>query len=681
MATINVPNRSLYCHDNLEVLRGINSESIDLIYLDPPFNKDKKFIAPIGSSAEGASFTDIFREEDVKDEWIQTIKEDHDALYAILQAVRQIGGGGGRTSTALYDYCYLAYMAIRLIECYRVLKQTGSIYLHCDQTMSHGLKLVMDAIWGSKYFLNEVIWYYKNASRGKKQFAKSHDTLLWYGKSKDHTFNRDEILAPFESGMSAWRYAVKGLEAPKGKTPDDVFMIQALNANDKKERTGYPTQKPLALLQRIIIASSKEGDVVLDPFCGCATSCVAAEAERRQWIGIDISQKAYELVRERIEDTDGLLVQESDYNFSTSPPKRTDDGAFAQKQKHVYIISNPRHPDRFKVGIAGNPKSRLNQYQTSDPDRAFKLEYSIPTPHYRELEAYIHRKRDNQMEWVRGPVEDIKVQMTAYLKEKGSERSAPIGVLSLKFWMHDPCRAFIPKTSLAFSSCPSSIPCIGICSTTSVGDPVCRGCFRLDSEVVQWPEQPAHESRAILTEIFALQRQQLQEWLRIDDEGLLDAALRRQHIRWNAVAVADSPDSPDPRDLWWAIWALLQQETRQVSRFGRQQTQQGQGLGQQQVVEEPKPTGEVQLQQRLHALGLALLQPPSPLVTETADPLGSFYVMCSTAVWNLRLSEPRRIAEPQEEGVAGGGVEGNQPASQAGQPADRAARLEEPTLF
>ena len=119
---MNVQNRTILCGDNLERLQGMNSESVNLIYLDPPFNKNKKFTAPIGSSAEGASFSDIFREEDVKAEWIQTIQEDYDELYRFLYEIRTIGNR--------YNFCYLAYMAIRIVECHRILKDTGSIYTY-----------------------------------------------------------------------------------------------------------------------------------------------------------------------------------------------------------------------------------------------------------------------------------------------------------------------------------------------------------------------------------------------------------------------------------------------------------------------------------------------------------------------------------------------------------------------
>ena len=231
----------------------------------------------------------------MKDEWHNQLNETFPSLYRYLDAVGEIG-----SRSAKY---YLIYMAVRLIEMHRVLKPMGSVYLHCDPTASHYLKLLMDTIFGHKHFRNEIAWYYKNASRGKKRFASAHDVILWYSKSEQYTFNREEVLVPFESGMTEWRYS-KGGQAgkpkPRGKTPDDVVDMPSLNAMSR-ERTGYPTQKPLSLLQLIVRASSSKGDMVLDPFCGCATTCVAAEGLDREWIGIDVSRKAYDLVKMRLD--------------------------------------------------------------------------------------------------------------------------------------------------------------------------------------------------------------------------------------------------------------------------------------------------------------------------------------------------------------------------------------------
>ncbi|MCY4235840.1 MAG: DNA methyltransferase [Cyanobacteria bacterium MAG CAR2_bin_4] len=418
MTECNLPNRTIFCDDNLDVLRGINSECIDLIYLDPPFNKNKKFTAPIGSIADGAEFSDIFREEDVKDEWLVTIREDQPELYHYLNGIKGVGNS--------YNFAYLAYMAIRFLECHRVLKSTGSIYLHCDPTMSHYLKALMDCVFGEDNFRNEIVWFYSNASRGKTQWAKSHDIILWYAKSeKGGRFNRKDVLVPFQSGMTAWRYT-KGGQAgkpiPKGKTPDDVISIPSLNAM-AKERTGYPTQKPLALLDRIIKASSNENDIVLDPFCGCATTCVAAEHLGRQWIGIDVSVKAYELVKERLTkeaaDPDDLIKRQNEIHLRTDPPTRTDLGTDYREKKFVYVISHPAYPGEYKVGIAKNWKSRLNAYQTSDPDRQYKMEYNLETRRFRETERHIHDVFPNKHEWVQGDLDKIVAEIESWVKISG----------------------------------------------------------------------------------------------------------------------------------------------------------------------------------------------------------------------------------------------------------------------
>ena len=473
--------RTIFCHDNLEVLRGINSACIDLIYLDPPFNKKKTFTAPIGSSAEGAEFSDIFKEKDVKEDWLKDIKEDHYPIHELLSAVKNIEG---RKS---YNFCYLAYMAIRLMECHRVLKDTGSLYLHCDPTMSHYLKLMLDCIFGEKNFKNELIWKRTFAHNDPKKFGRNRDAILFYVKTQAYFFN--SVLVAYDQSYidNFFRYEDKRgpyrlvtLTGPKvnpndeeykGYSPadsgrswsipqriiakltnkQDLSTLEKLDLMEKndyivfsqngvpsfksyledlegaavqevwtdippvsahaKERTGYPTQKPMALLERIIKASSKQGDIVLDPFCGCATTCVASEKLKRKWIGIDVSVKAYELVKERLGkeiEGSGTLFYEKLVDFKTGSPARTDQGVDYLPAKYVYIISNPQYEGEYKVGIASNVKNRLNSYQTADPERKYKLEYAHLTPYFREIEAYIHEKYRNKHEWVKGNLEDIK---------------------------------------------------------------------------------------------------------------------------------------------------------------------------------------------------------------------------------------------------------------------------------
>ena len=442
MVTTNLKNRTIFCRDNIDILQVINSDSIDLIYLDPPFNKNKVFTAPIGTSAEGASFKDTFREEDVKNEWVQTIKEDNIELHNFLTGIKTIS----TNKYYLYNYCYLSYMAIRLIEMQRILKDTGSIYLHCDPTMGHYIKLLMDIIFGEKNFEREIIWYLDNISGYKSRvdnWIRDHDIIFFYSRG-NKSFNKvyRDYTEKYKNKFSnidkdgrkfMWRNKENNykqyLDDSKGKTIGDVWQIPSVNQMSK-ERTGYPTQKPLALLERIIKASSSEGDIVLDPFCGCATTCIAAEKLNRQWIGIDVSHLAFDLVRERLQkevaDPENLLQYQNKIHFSTAPPKRTDTNEDTNLlKKYIYIISNSSYQNEFKVGIASNPKNRLNSYQTSDPNRGYKLEYTKYTPYFREIEKHTHTKFDNRHEWVRGNLKDIikeieNFDIDEYNKSKGN---------------------------------------------------------------------------------------------------------------------------------------------------------------------------------------------------------------------------------------------------------------------
>ena len=188
----------------------------------------------------------------------------------------------------------------------------------------------------------------------------------------------------------------------------DVWEISALRGNSL-EKSGYPTQKLLKLLERIIQASSREGDVVLDPFCGCATACVAAEKLKRKWIGIDISQKAFEIVKNRLNkevNGEGILYQDL-VTFLTDAPKRTDIGTDYREKKWVYVISNPKMSGEYKVGVAKNWKSRLNSYQTADSDRSYKIEFKLLTPHFNALERHVHTSFNSRHEWVEGNLEEV----------------------------------------------------------------------------------------------------------------------------------------------------------------------------------------------------------------------------------------------------------------------------------
>ena len=257
--------KDLHHGDNLPIMQGMAAGSVDLIYADPPF----------GTGKDWGAFVDK------------------------------------RTGDE-----YLAWIKPRLNEMKRLLALTGSIYLHCDPTMSHYLKVLMDEVFGRAQFRNEIVWCYKSGGRAKVHFPKKHDVILWYSKSrKDYVFNYDAVSLPRDtstmhepvilddSGRKYQRNFKNGKEyryyLDKGVLPDDWWAdIQAENPASKK-RTGYPTQKPLSLLNRIILASSNPGDVVLDPFCGSGTALVSAERAGRQWIGIDQSAEAIRIASER----------------------------------------------------------------------------------------------------------------------------------------------------------------------------------------------------------------------------------------------------------------------------------------------------------------------------------------------------------------------------------------------
>ena len=309
---MNVKNRTIFEGDNLHILRGLDSETIDLIYLDPPFNSNKTYEAPIGSDAAGAAFKDSWTLSDLDNAWHGQLAEREPALYSAISAAEFSHSKGMKA--------YLIMMGIRMLEMRRVLKPTGSIYLHCDPTACHYLKTMMDAVFGVSNFRNEIAWCYRGAGYPKNDFGRRHDIIFRYSKGTEYTFNLDDVREEYAETTKArfkhyignkrkqGDFGVQKLN-PLGRHPDDWWQIQPI-APSAKERLGYPTQKPLALLDRIIKASSNRGDIVLDPFCGCATTCIAAERLQRKWIGIDLSPKAVELVKLRLEREENLTEYE-----------------------------------------------------------------------------------------------------------------------------------------------------------------------------------------------------------------------------------------------------------------------------------------------------------------------------------------------------------------------------------
>ena len=334
----NWENKTLFVGDNLHVMRGMDSATVDLIYLDPPFNSNRTYSAPIGSQAAGAAFKDAWTLSDIDLVEHQLLKEEHPDLYAVIDAAGRTHSKGMKS--------YLLMMAFRVWEMRRILKDTGSLYLHCDPTASHYLKLVLDAVFGQGNFRNEIIWHYRRWTGNAKRFQQLHDTILFYSKTDHYSYNI--LYTPYtEKSLERkqnYHTRIKDGEVfetsidKKGVRENDVWQIPILNSQSK-ERVGYPTQKPLSLLDRILRASSNEGDVVLDPFCGCATTLVAADRLGRQWVGVDLSSKAGELVKERIEADQGGLFR--DLHIRQDPPHRTDLGPplkAQEKREYKHIL-------------------------------------------------------------------------------------------------------------------------------------------------------------------------------------------------------------------------------------------------------------------------------------------------------------------------------------------------------
>ncbi len=371
----------LYYGDNLEVLRKLPSASVDMVYLDPPFNSARNYnviFSRHGESEHGAGA----QIQAFEDTWVWThvTSEQYDEY---------VGGGlPMRVAEALSAFrtlvgendalAYLVNMAPRLVELHRVLRDTGSLWLHCDPTMSHYLKILLDAIFDPRTFRNELVWQ-RTTAKGyqTRKLAANHDVILVYGKTDTPTWNSDEAFTPYdEDNLDAktlskyshfdddgrryelkdltgpndprpnltyevmgvtrrWRWSKERMEqaiadgivvqtkpgavprqkvyldAQRGKPFDDVWTdIPPLNSQ-AAERLGYPTQKPLALLERILRLATNPGDVVLDPFCGCGTTVDAAQKLGRAWVGIDITYIAIDLIVKRLKHTFGNDVLNS----------------------------------------------------------------------------------------------------------------------------------------------------------------------------------------------------------------------------------------------------------------------------------------------------------------------------------------------------------------------------------
>jgi site-specific DNA-methyltransferase (adenine-specific) len=301
----------LYYGDNLDVLRHyIKDETIDLIYLDPPFKSEQDYSILLAEQNGSRAATQIRAFEDTW-QWDQTAEKTYQEIVEtgpprvsqVMQAFYTFLGGSDMIA-------YLAMMAPRLVELHRVLKPTGSIYLHCDPTAGHYLKLLMDAVFGPKNFQNEIAWCYKTGGATRRRFARKHDTLLFYGKEAHKTlFNpqKEKSYMMHKYGFKKSRFQEDEQGQYSWVIMKDWWEIPAVGSADR-QRLGYPTQKPELLLERIVTASSKEGQIVLDPFCGCGTTLAVAQRLNRHWIGIDITHLAVALTKYRLNDAFGNKV-------------------------------------------------------------------------------------------------------------------------------------------------------------------------------------------------------------------------------------------------------------------------------------------------------------------------------------------------------------------------------------
>ena len=314
----------LYYGDNLDVLRRkIGTATVDLCYIDPPFNSKRDYnqiYNNIGGEdrAQAQAFTDTWVWDSHAIAGYEEILANAEGrfqpqLVALIKGLRGVLQEGSILA-------YLVSMSLRITEIQRVLKLTGSFYLHCDPTSSHYLKLVCDAcfVGGGGDFQNEVIWHYRGGGISPSRWGRKHDVILFYSKGRTWTFNVDPVRVPY-STASAERleYTARSFRGekvydnyeqhPGGKHPDDVFEIQPVMPS-AKERLGYPTQKPEKLLERIILASTNVGDVVLDAFCGCGTSVAVAHRLKRKWIGVDITYQSIALILRRIEKAFGVAA-------------------------------------------------------------------------------------------------------------------------------------------------------------------------------------------------------------------------------------------------------------------------------------------------------------------------------------------------------------------------------------
>lgn len=328
----------LYFGDNLRIMKELPGESVDLIYLDPPFNSKKQYNIVDDTTGEVRWFNDVWE---------------------------------GNFET------YCEWLALRVQEMHRLLKPTGSIYLHCDPTASHYIKVkILDKIFGIKNFRNEIVWFYHDSpGRPKKDFSRKHDIIFRYTKTDEYIFDADAVRIPILEASKERYKSVRvlggreylgGESADKGKIPEDVWIMPVVKGNSA-ERVGFPTQKPLALMERIIKASSNPGDVVLDPFLGSGTTSVAAHKLERNSIGIDRSPSAIRISKQRLYEVHGEPEMIFTRKYNSKDIRNMDPNEF----QDFIIEADGGVPYKKKTGDMG-----LDGYKTViDGDNEYMVVY------------------------------------------------------------------------------------------------------------------------------------------------------------------------------------------------------------------------------------------------------------------------------------------------------------------
>jgi DNA modification methylase len=403
----------LFYGDNLDILRRyLASESVDLIYLDPPFKSEQNYNVLFAERDGTLSASQMRAFEDTW-EWNPEVERDYNALVAssgrvadMLRALRTLLGRSDMLA-------YLVMMAPRVIELHRVLKPTGSVYLHCDATASAYLRLLMDAVFRPENFRNEISWHYYNKmhDRRKRLFPRATDTLLFYVKDMTQAFTfrqltekRDkpvkQLLRKKVGGRMVNAKDADGhvmYQMREDRIVDNVWRIPCLQPA-AQERLGYPTQKPEALLARIIEASSNEGDLVLDPFCGCGTTIAVAHRLRRHWIGIDVTQAAMVVIKGRFRDHFGIEIP---CEITGEPVSLPDAEALAKSDPYQFQwwalgLVHARPAEQRK----GADKGIDGRRYFTDPltDKTEQIVFSVkaghlsPT-HIRDLRGVVERER------------------------------------------------------------------------------------------------------------------------------------------------------------------------------------------------------------------------------------------------------------------------------------------------